>query len=461
MRQPSAAEFVKAIKSFIVSFSNNAPDPERDSAAVQQFLANMEAAFRAHSLWAGCSDEELESAGEGLEKYVMTKLFTRVFASLPDDVEGDEKLSEKMALVQQFIRPENLDIKPTFQNETSWLLAQKELQKINMYKAPRDKLVCILNCCKVITNLLVNASIASNENPPGADEFLPVLIYVTIKANPPQLHSNLLYIQRYRRETRLVAEAAYFFTNMLSAESFVMNIDAKSLSMDETEFETNMESARALLSDPSSYFEKKFYSPKPVELKQQTLTFNEKVYTKESQVSSQSSATKSGSKDEPRGKDQLSITKTLSISDLEEKGATMILKENDNHSIFQQFPYLFASVGDLTLHDVEDLLSNYKQLVFKYVCLSKGLGSNVARPTPAMPPAESQSHAEPAKESQDNKAVDEHSEAHENDGTEDSLNELSYLGMGNSESMQSQEDDVTLSRKEKSTEPLAPPAVIL
>lgn len=62
-----------------------------------------------------------------------------------------------------------------------WQLAQKDLQKINMYKAPRDKLVCILNCCKVIGNLLLNASVASRENPPGADEFLPVLIYVTIK----------------------------------------------------------------------------------------------------------------------------------------------------------------------------------------------------------------------------------------------------------------------------------------
>lgn len=62
-------------------------------------------------------------------------------------------------------------------------LAQKELQKINMYKAPRDKLVCILNCCKVINNLLINASIALKDNPPGADDFLPVLIYVTLKAS--------------------------------------------------------------------------------------------------------------------------------------------------------------------------------------------------------------------------------------------------------------------------------------
>jgi hypothetical protein len=50
-----------------------------------------------------------------------------------------------------------------------------------MYKAPRDKLICILNCCKVIGNLLLNASLASKDNPPGADEFLPVLIYVTLK----------------------------------------------------------------------------------------------------------------------------------------------------------------------------------------------------------------------------------------------------------------------------------------
>lgn len=54
----------RIICSFIVSFMNNAPDAERDSAAVQEFLGNMEAAFRAHSLWSGSSEEELDSAGE-------------------------------------------------------------------------------------------------------------------------------------------------------------------------------------------------------------------------------------------------------------------------------------------------------------------------------------------------------------------------------------------------------------
>ncbi|KAI4337755.1 hypothetical protein L6164_016132 [Bauhinia variegata] len=405
MRQPSAADFVKAIKSFIVSFSNNAPDPDRDSAAVQEFFAKMEAAFRAHPLWAGCSEEELESAGEGLEKYVMTKLFTRVFASLPDDVKLDDQLSEKMALIQQFIRPENLDIKPTFQNETSWLLAQKELQKINMYKAPRDKVVCILNCCRVINNLLVNASVTSDGNPPGADEFLPVLIYVTIKANPPQLHSNLLYIQRFRRQSRLIGEAAYYFTNILSAESFISNIDAKALSLDEAEFERNMETARALLSGLSTDFQDHSTLPdqnsghlpaaEPIRHKNKALND-----IKDPALGTASSEAKSDSK-KVIFADELPITKVPSLSDLENKGATMLLKEDQVNKVFKEYPYLFAHVGDLTVSDVEDLLNNYKQLVFKYVCLSKGLGVSPAPHPPSNSQNNAQQHSETTIESSD------------------------------------------------------------
>lgn len=54
---------------------------------------------------------------------------------------------------------------------------------MNAYKAPHEKLLCITNCCQVINNLLLNASISENHTLAGADDFLPVLIYVTIKAS--------------------------------------------------------------------------------------------------------------------------------------------------------------------------------------------------------------------------------------------------------------------------------------
>lgn len=101
-------------------------------------------------------------------------------------------------------------------NEQSWLLAQKELQKINQYKAPRDKLVCLLNCCRVLNNML-NVSVPPGAAPPGADDFLPVLVYVLLRAAPQQLGSNLAYISRFRLAGRLVSETAYFFTNLVSA----------------------------------------------------------------------------------------------------------------------------------------------------------------------------------------------------------------------------------------------------
>ncbi|TQE08871.1 hypothetical protein C1H46_005485 [Malus baccata] len=443
MRQPSAADFVKSIKSFIVSFTNNAPDPEGDSAAVQDFFARMEIDFRAHPLWAGCSEEELDSAGEGLEKYVMTKLFPRVFASLPDDVKLDEQLYEKMALVQQFIRPENLDIKPTFQNETSWLLAQKELQKINMYKAPRDKLVCILNCCKVINNLLMNASVASNENPPGADEFLPVLIYVTLKANPPQLHSNLLYIQRYRRQSRLVGEASYFFTNMLSVESFISNIDANAISLDESEYDKNMETARALLSGLSTDLDGQYTQSSPfagyvhrsesMETKHQPPNAN-----KDPAAQSKSSETKSRGKKIPNAKDNSSYSKIPSLSDLENKGAAVLVNNDQAGQVFQEYPYLFVNVGDLTINDVEDLLNNYKQLAFKYVCLSKGLGVTA----PSLPynlHTEFHQHTDTAKQQERCRAVEQNDETSDDtDKKDDGLKEP-FIDVENLESRLSQD----------------------
>ncbi|KAK1263259.1 Vacuolar protein sorting-associated protein 9A [Acorus gramineus] len=399
MRHPSAADFVKSIKSFIVSFSNRVPDPKRDSTSVQEFLSSMEGAFRAHSLFTGCTEEELESAGEGLEKYVMTKLFNRAFASLPEEVKRDEELSEKMSLLQQFIRPESLDIKPTFQNETSWLLAQKELQKINMYKAPRDKIICILNCCKVINNLLLNASVASNDNPPGADEFLPVLIYVTIKANPPQLHSNLFYIQRYRGQSRLVSEAAYFFTNLLSAESFIWNIDAKSLSMDEEEFKNNMDSARALLSG----------------LERHTGQGDQ----------DRSHPSNEESKSINKGEKDHSLTKTTSIPDLEKKGATDLLKEDELNRYFQEYPFLYANYGDLTVDDVESLLNSYKQLVLKYVCLSKGMGNS----SPSV--SESSAKTEPQTDNNEKILDGTNDDKGENITIEESASFSSLIGMDN------------------------------
>jgi len=42
-----------------------------------------------------------------------------------------------------------------------------------------------------------------------------VLIYVTIKAAPDALASNLAFIERFRMASRLVSEVAYLFVQMV------------------------------------------------------------------------------------------------------------------------------------------------------------------------------------------------------------------------------------------------------
>lgn len=223
--------------------------------------------------------------------------------------------------------------------------------------------------------------------------FFKSFIDDTVQANPPQLHSNLLYIQRFRRQSRLVGEASYYFTNMLSAEAFISNIDAKSISMEETEFERNVEFARALLSglsvdtqDPNSPYQN--HGQHPRSDKNKTLTDN-----KDPALRTPSSAAKFESK-KVTFADELLITKVPSLSDLENKGASMIIKEDKLNDVFREFPYLFSSVGDLTVGDVEDLLNNYKQLVFKYACLSKGLGVSSTSHLPSNPQNNALDHAE-------------------------------------------------------------------
>ena len=75
-----------------------------------------------------------------------------------DDLERDRVLAQRIALFG-WIEEKHLDIPcdddegPENTKSTRhgfMMFAQQELLKINHYKAPRDKLICILNCCKVI-----------------------------------------------------------------------------------------------------------------------------------------------------------------------------------------------------------------------------------------------------------------------------------------------------------------------
>lgn len=151
----------------------------------------MEKAFSAHPLWAGASQDELDSAVEvgysstcaeisdtlravglchfglhkdpsfvaynltdtvlilqyssecrnkrlqGLEKYLMTKLHDRTFSVDPSDAERDRVLSTRMDALQ-FVTPEHLEMAGDWTHDGAMHLAVKELGKMNAYKVSSE-----------------------------------------------------------------------------------------------------------------------------------------------------------------------------------------------------------------------------------------------------------------------------------------------------------------------------------
>ena len=96
-----------------------------------------------------------------------------------------------------------------------------EINRINEYKTPRDKLIAIINCCKLISSMIWKAK--SNKKPTGADDLWSVLIYILIKAKPEKIASNLAYIGDYR-ERRLKGESEYYLITFKGGIKFIENL---------------------------------------------------------------------------------------------------------------------------------------------------------------------------------------------------------------------------------------------
>ena len=392
MRHPSASELVKSVKSFISSFgSGGVVDAEADSARIQEFLATTEGAFRGHPAWRGASDDELDASGEGLEKYLMTKLHPSTFAVTGDDKRADEHLARRVAALRTFIRPEHLDIPAHFRVETSWRLAEDELAKVNHFKAPRDKLVCVLNTCRIVNNLL---NTAGGNKPAGADDFLPVLIYVVLRANPPFLESNLRYVARFRRESRLRSEAAYFYTNLVSAASFLATCDhAAFTNLDADVFEAHMLAEGV---DPKR-------TPDDIEIDEEAAAREPAAEreargegpTRASRTKAPPASTSSEAAAEPlrrenaRARAELETAKRSleentaflgrvrdkwrSVDDVEAEGAASLAAEDERRGgVPLPYKFAYARADDLQIGDVPELLAGYKSLALQYEALTRG-----------------------------------------------------------------------------------------
>lgn len=239
-----ASELVNIYKKFILNFEQLCVDPtvttEMMSESVLVLYIQVEDAMVSSQVWSTISDALLDNAQDTFEKFVMDQLYDLVFLANEDDETEDLNLAEKIRGLR-WVTHEHLDASCNLASPVvvkNFELAQDSLILMDAERAPVDKLERVVTASKAIFEVLNGSAEGS---PAGADDFLPVLIYTIIKANPPMLYSNLQYVTRFCNPTKLsTGEAGYFYTNLYSAVAFIGKIDAESLKISPKEFERQM-----------------------------------------------------------------------------------------------------------------------------------------------------------------------------------------------------------------------------
>ncbi|XP_067102040.1 RAB guanine nucleotide exchange factor (GEF) 1, like isoform X3 [Osmerus mordax] len=175
-----------------------------------------------------------------VERYMMTRLYEEVFCPENTDDEKKDLDTQKRIRALHWVTldmlcvPVDQDIPEVSDNVVK---AITDMIEMDSRRVPRDKLSCITRCSKHIFSAIKT----TKKEAASADDFLPTLIYVVLKANPPRLQSNIQYITRYCNPSRLMTgEDGYYFTNLCCAVAFIEKLDAQSLNLSPEEFDLHM-----------------------------------------------------------------------------------------------------------------------------------------------------------------------------------------------------------------------------
>eukprot|EP01114_Cavostelium_apophysatum_P021752 TRINITY_DN7674_c0_g1_i1.p1 TRINITY_DN7674_c0_g1~~TRINITY_DN7674_c0_g1_i1.p1 ORF type:complete len:874 (+),score=154.87 TRINITY_DN7674_c0_g1_i1:85-2706(+) len=150
--------------------------------------------IKSHGLWQNASEEEINMAVKLIERKLIANIFDRLFRPISDDIQLSEGL-DKLRSRDVSLQLADFDISPKYRSESPWYFAQAELRKINSFKSPYDKFLCISRCWEVISNCV------SLLDDPGPDDCFPIMafvVYSLARSSPDfMVYSNIKFIGSY------------------------------------------------------------------------------------------------------------------------------------------------------------------------------------------------------------------------------------------------------------------------
>lgn len=210
------------------------------SEAAVNFYQEMTNRIQTKSFYQSLSLETSTQLQDLIERYITTRLYNKFFSPPSSDDEEMDLLLQSRIRSLHWISVHILD---TDIDETQAGVSEEveaaitAIIEVNSKRSPIEKLNQIVEC----SNHILSALRLTKQGLASADDFLPALIYIVLKANPPLFESNIRFITRFAIPNRLMSgEPGYYFTNMCCAVSFIRDLNASSLSMPQSEFDSCM-----------------------------------------------------------------------------------------------------------------------------------------------------------------------------------------------------------------------------
>jgi hypothetical protein len=210
---------------------------------VHDFYEKMVQRFETQLIYRGATADQLELLNDNMERILNEHMYHVISARIINEDEDHNMAIQKRIKSLNWITVEHLEIEIDFQRPIVHDLLDKaicQMVEMNSRTSSIDKLDCIVQCSKTIFELLQVGpprSDCGNSVPVSADQFLPVLVFVVIQANPPMLPADMKYLTRFSNPRRLMSgETGYYFTNLCCALEFIEKASGASLNISEEEF---------------------------------------------------------------------------------------------------------------------------------------------------------------------------------------------------------------------------------
>lgn len=217
----------KQMVNFVTNFREACSASDEKIALMERFLASLWAKLEADTsvtLLTANSPAQMDTCRVAVERAVVAHIYYHaMFPNGEADVHRDAVLADHISKLAAEITPNHRDLRVAkqYHYEAPWPSAQAELGQLAAFKTPKDKVACVVRCCQTIMNLL---SLSAKSSVPAADDFLPVLVFVIVKANPPSVLSTVQYVESFYGN-RVSGEDHYWWMQFVAAIEFIKTMD--------------------------------------------------------------------------------------------------------------------------------------------------------------------------------------------------------------------------------------------